>query len=258
MINEKLKQHAEAAIEAGIRRDGRKLDEFRPITIERGQSSTAHGSAKLTCGDVIIFAGAKIEMGKPYPDTPDEGSLMVNAELLPIANPHYEAGPPSNESIELARVIDRTIRESKAVDLSKLSIVSGESMWIVAVDIAPLNANGSLLDIGALAALAAIRDAKMPELVDGVPQYEKLTSKGLPLQRVPVLVTVFKMGKHLLVDPTEEEEQYCEARLSIATLEDGRICAMQKGGSGPLTLEDIDTMVDMAVRIGHDLRKLVK
>jgi exosome complex component RRP42 len=66
------------------------------------------------------------------------------------------------------------------------------------------------------------------------------------------------MGKHFLVDPTQEEEEYCDARLSIATLEDGRICAMQKGGAGPLSSQDIETMVDMAVRIGHELRKLVK
>jgi exosome complex component RRP42 len=257
MINEKLKQHAEAAIGAGIRRDGRKLDEFRPITIEKGVSSTAHGSVRLTCGDVIVVAGAKLEVGTPYSDTPDEGSLMVSAELLPLANAAYEAGPPSYESIEVARVIDRTIRESKAIDLSKLSIISGEKMWIVAVDIAPINANGNLIDIGALAALAAIRDARMPEFADGKPNYEKLTNERLPIQRIPILVTVFKLGGKFLVDPTMEEEMYCEARLSIATLDEKTICALQKGGSGPLSTSDIEQMCEIALRVGGQLRKLV-
>lgn len=258
MINEQLKSHAEAAIKAGIRRDGRALDEMRPITIERGVSSTAHGSARVTCGDVVVVIGAKLEVGKPYEDTPEEGSLMVSAELLPLSNPHYEAGPPTTESIEVARVIDRTIREAKTIDLKKLSIVSGEKMWIVAVDIAPVNANGNLIDIGALGALVAIRDARFPELDDkNKPNYEKLTKQGLPLINLPVLVTVFKMGEQYLVDPTEEEEQYCDARLSIATLDNDKVCALQKGGSAPLTTKDIDAMIDIAVRIGKDLRKKV-
>jgi exosome complex component RRP42 len=257
MINEKLKQHAEAAIQAGVRRDGRKLDEFRPVTIETGISSTAHGSAKITAGDVIIVAGVKMEMGKPYPDTPAEGSLMVNAELLPLSNPAYESGPPSIDSIELARVVDRTIRESKAIDLKKLSIVSGESMWIVAADVAPINANGNLLDISNLATLAAIYDTKMPELVDGVPQYEKLSKTGLPIQHVPILVTVYKIGNMYLVDPTQEEEQYCDARLSIGMLDAKTLCALQKGGDAPLTTDDISAMVDIAFRVGEKLRKLV-
>ena len=257
MINEKLKQHAQAALLAGVRRDGRKLDEFRPIHIERGISSTAHGSARIRVGDVVVVAGTKLEVGKPYADTPDQGSLVVNAELLPLSNPSYEAGPPSNESIELARVVDRTIREAKTIDLKALSIVPAESMWVVGVDIAPINANGNLLDISALVAMAAITDARLPELVNGVPQYEKLTTKRLPLANVPILVTVYKIGNQFLVDPTEEEEQYCDARLSIATLDSGKLCALQKAGAGPLSLSDIDTMTEMAVRIGKQLRALV-
>lgn len=257
MINEKLKQHMEAAIEAGIRRDGRRLDEFRPVEISFGGSSTAHGSAMVKSANTIIFAGVKMDLGKPYADTPDEGSLMVNAELLPLSNPDYEAGPPDATSIEVARVIDRTIREAKAIDLKQLSVAPGESMWICAADIAPLSADGNLIDLGALAALAAMRDARFPELVDGVPNYEKLTDKKLPMQRFPVLVTVFKMGNAFLVDPTWEEEQYCDARLSVATLDERTVSALQKGGSGPLSTKDIETMVEMALKIGNDLRKLV-
>ncbi len=247
----------EAAIESGVRRDGRRLDEFRPIEITYGGSSTAHGSALVKAGNTHIFAGVKMDLGKPYADTPEEGSLMVSAELLPLSNPDFEAGPPDATSIEVARVIDRTIREAKAIDLKQLAIVPGESMWICAADIAPLSADGNLIDLGALAALAAMRDTKFPDLIDGVPQYEKLTNKSLPMQRYPILVTVFKMGNVFLVDPTWEEEQYCDARLSIATLDERTVSALQKGGSGPLSTGDIETMVEMALRIGSDLRKLV-
>lgn len=257
MINEKLRGHMVAAIESGVRRDGRKLDEFRPILIETDVSSTAHGSARVTCGNTIIVAGTKMEVGTPYSDTPDEGSLMIGAELLPIANPHYEAGPPGEEAIEVARVIDRCIREAKAIDLKALSISSGEKMWICAVDLAPMSADGNLIDLGALAALASIRNARLPELVDGVPNYEKLTQTHLPVQHYPILVTVYKMGAAYLVDPTWEEEQYCDARLSVATLDEKTISALQKGGSGPLSTKDIDEMTSLALRIGVELRQKV-
>lgn len=257
MINEKMKQHAETAIKAGIRRDGRALDEFRPITIETGISSTAHGSAKITVGDSVIVAGVKIDVGTPYADTPDEGSLMVAAELLPMSNPEYESGPPSEGSIEVARVVDRSIRESKAIDLKKLSIKPGEKMWTVAIDVAPINANGNLIDLSCLVSLAAIRDARMPAFVDDKVDYEKLTNQKLPLQHQPILVTVFKLGSVFLVDPTAEEEQYCDARLSIATLEDGSICALQKGGTAAFTVEEVDQMVEIAQRVGAQLRAKV-
>jgi exosome complex component RRP42 len=259
MINEKLKAHAEAAIEAGVRRDGRKLDEFRSISIEQGISSTAHGSARIQVGDSVVVAGVKMEVGKPYPDSPDAGSLMVNAELLPLSNPVYESGPPSIESIEVSRVVDRSIRESKAIDMKELSIVSGESMWIAAVDIAPINADGNLIDISNLVAMAALRNTRMPTLNENnVPNYELLTENQLPIQRTPILVTVFKMGKAFLVDPTQEEEEYCDARLSMSFQDDETLCALQKGGEAPLTISDIEEMIELGKRVSKQLRAQVE
>ena len=256
-MNDRMKQHLIASLAAGVRRDGRALTEYRPFTIERGISSTAHGSARVTSGDQIVIAGVKLELGTPYPDTPTDGSLMVGAELLPMSNPKYEAGPPSIDSIELARVVDRTIRESKAIDLTTLCITPGKAAWTVAADIVPINANGSLFDIGAVSALIAMRDARKPKMVEGVPQYEDLSDERLELSKVPVLVTVYRIGNHFLVDPTQEEEQYADARLSIATLDAHTVCALQKGLAGPLSIEDVDAMVAIALEKGQELRALV-
>ena len=72
-----------------------------------------------------------MELGVPYSDTPDEGSLMVGAEFLPMASSDFEMGPPGVDAIELARVVDRSIRESEAIDMKKLCIETGKKMWIV-------------------------------------------------------------------------------------------------------------------------------
>jgi exosome complex component RRP42 len=135
--------------------------------------------------------------------------------------------------------------------------VPGKSAWTVAADIVPVNANGSLFDIGAVAALIAIRDARKPTMVDGVPQYEDLSDERLELSRVPVLVTVYRIGNNFVVDPTQDEEACADARLSIATLDAHTVCALQKGLPGTLTVEDVERMVAIALEKGQELRALV-
>ncbi|MBU3941692.1 MAG: RNA-binding protein, partial [Nanoarchaeota archaeon] len=133
------KDHILDFLEKGIRFDGRKLDEYRPIKIERGFSENAEGSARVTIGDTEVLAGVKMSIMEPYPDTPDEGTMMINVELLPLSNPDFEPGPPGIQAIEIARVVDRGIRESKAIDTKKLCLKKREKVWSITVDICPIN-----------------------------------------------------------------------------------------------------------------------
>ena len=107
MIDQEARKHLRESLAKGIRYDGRKKDEFRDIEIKTGFLSTAEGSAQVKCGETIVLAGVKMSVEKPYPDTQEEGILMVSAELLPLSNPKYESGPPDAVAIEVARVIDR-------------------------------------------------------------------------------------------------------------------------------------------------------
>ncbi len=118
-MNEFLKSHIVKWFEKGKRYDGRALDEYRPVVVEYGVTKNAEGSARVKIGDTEVIAGVKLSVEKPYPDTPKDGNLMVGAEPLPLSSPDYEAGPPNEESIEVARVVDRGLRESKAIDTKK-------------------------------------------------------------------------------------------------------------------------------------------
>lgn len=249
------KEHVVSALKKGTRIDGRKPDEYRPIQIELDCIRNAEGSCKITCGDTVLLAGVKFSVGKPFPDSPDKGVLIVNAELLPISNSDFEPGPPSIDSIEHSRVIDRGIRESGAFDEKSLCITEGEEVWMVNLDICPLNTDGHLFDIGGLAGLAAMKTAKLPKLADGKPDYKELTDKTLDISDMPVPVTVCKLGDVLIVDPTFDEWKLVDARLTVTTLSDGTLCAMQKGGDAPLSVEDIERMTDIAVEKGKELRK---
>jgi len=253
-MNDDLKSHMLKTLEKGLRYDGRKLDEFRPVSVETGMIKTAEGSARVKIGETEVLVGIKTEVGTPYPDSPNEGTIMVGVELLPLSNPDFEMGPPSINSIELARVVDRGLRESHAIDFKKLCIKKGEQIWILCIDICPINDAGNLFDAAALGAIAALQTAKFPEF-DGVTiDYKKPTDVSLPVSKVPVEVTVWKVGNYLIVDPSPEEQDLADGRLTVATMEDGKLCAMQKGGVTPLAMEDIKNMVEIAVEKTKELR----
>jgi len=80
---------------AGKRMDGRALDQHRELKIETGVIPKANGSARVFLGNTQVIAGVKIATGIPFPDTPDKGILMVNAEILPLSSPYAEPGPPA-------------------------------------------------------------------------------------------------------------------------------------------------------------------
>ncbi|MDH7564446.1 MAG: exosome complex protein Rrp42 [Candidatus Bathyarchaeota archaeon] len=242
-------------IEKGKRLDGRGLTDFREIKIEQGIIERAEGSARVRLGRTDVLVGTKIEFGEPFPDTPTEGVLTVTTELVPLASPVFEAGPPDENSIELARIVDRGIRESKAIDTEKLCIEPGKKVIVVFVDVYVLNHDGNLIDASALAAMGALLNTKVPnyEVEDG----EVKTTSGhtqLPIRRNPVTVTFAKIGGKLIVDPWLEEEQVMDARLSIAIDDDGNICAIQKGGNGYFE----PAMILEAAKIAKDKAKEIR
>jgi exosome complex component RRP42 len=254
-MNQELKNHINEALKKGVRLDGRKKEEYRNIEITTGVVATAEGSARVKCGDTEVIAGIKLAIGEPYPDSQDEGTMMVGSELLPISNPEFESGPPGIDAIEVARVIDRGIREGKAIDTKKLCVRKGELVWTVMIDVLPLNHDGNLIDVGGLAALAAIQNTKMVEIENDKIVIGKRTNESLPVTGMPIPVTVLKIGDNLIVDPTYSEEDVLDARLTVSILEDDTLCALQKGGDASLTTKDINEMIDLAIKKSHEIRK---
>ncbi len=253
-----VKEHTLSILKRGSRLDGRKHDEFREMKLEYGVSKSAEGSARVVVGDTEVIVGIKMEVMTPFLDTPDEGGIMVNAELRPLSNPKFELGPPGMQAIELARVVDRALREGCVFDFKKLCIKKGEAVWMVVVDIYPINDSGNLIDISSLAALAALQDAKFPELGDdNKVNYKEITNKKLQLKALPLCCTVLKIGESFIVDPSSEEEEFIDARLTVGMLEDGTLCSLQKGEDSALTIDDIDKMIDIALKKNKELRKVL-
>jgi exosome complex component RRP42 len=251
----KQKQIAQL-IAKGKRLDGRELTDYREMKVEQGIIERAEGSARVLLGKTEVVVGIKIEMGEPFADTPNEGVLTVNAELVPLASPSFEPGPPDESSIELARIVDRGIRESKALDMEKLVIEPGKKVFIVFVDVYVLNHDGNLIDASALAAMAALLNTKMANYeIDGGEVKIKPGYEPLPIKRHPITVTCAKIGDKLVVDPLLEEEQVMDARISMAIDDDDSICAIQKGGSGYFEPNQVFEAAKIAKEKTNELRK---
>src|ERR671930_1487599 len=117
----------------GKRLDGRDFNEQRPLEIEVDVIKKANGSARVKLGDSEVIAGIKVETGEPFEGLENKGALIVTAEVLPTASPYIEPGPPDEETVELARVVDRGIRESEMLDLDKLVLVPGKTVYTIFV-----------------------------------------------------------------------------------------------------------------------------
>lgn len=243
-------------IEENLRIDDRGFEDFREIKIEKDVIKTAEGSARVMLGDTHVLVGIKMSVGEPFTDIPDEGVLIVNTELAPIASPTFEPGPPNENAVEISRVIDRGIRESKCIDLEKLCIEPEKEVWIVNVDIHVLDHDGNLIDAGALGAITALLNTKIPKYEDKKVVYGEYSGK-LPMKDVPIAVTIEKISDKLLIDPNLEEENALEARITIATNKKGEICALQKGGNGYFTTAELEKAADLSIAKGKELRKVV-
>ncbi|MCD4666249.1 exosome complex protein Rrp42 [archaeon] len=251
------KDYIISLIEQDKRLSNRKLDEYRKVELSYDVSKNADGAARCKIGDTEVIVGVKFNVGEPYPDNPDEGTIIVTAELLPLSSPEFDLGPPGAQATELARVVDRGIRESKALDFKKLCIKKGEKVWMAFIDIYTINDDGNLIDACALAAIAALKNAKLPKYEKERVLHGEYSNKKIELTKLPITCTLGKINSKIIVDPGMQEESVLDSRLTVTTA-DGNIHAMQKGGEKGLKMEEITQMVDIAIAKEKDLKKLIK
>ncbi len=248
-------------LKKGSRVDGRAFDEYRPIEIKTGVvKPKAEGSAIARIGNTSVIAGVKVVVGEPYPDSADEGIVMIAAEMAPIASPLFEVGPPGEDAIELARVVDRGVRESGMIDVKKLCIEHGKKVYTIFCDLYTLEHDGNLIDACAIATAAAILDTKFPEMrLEGEDVVPTGRTLSIPVQNMVVETTVSKIDQHLLVDPVLKEEMVQDCRLTMAVDEKGNFTAMQKGGGiGPVSVKMISDAMDLALEKSKYLHEMLR
>lgn len=252
IISKITKDYLYRLIKDGKRIDGRDMLEHREIEIIPDWINTAEGSARVKLGDTDVVVGIKMETGDPFSDKPDKGVVITSAELIPMASPQYEAGPPREDATELARVVDRGIREADVIDVSQLCIEEGETVWLIFIDMHILDFDGNLFDACGIGAMTALMNTVVP-----AEDYDEGDNFQLPVDHTVVPTTFTKIKDKIMLDSRLEEERIAEARLTVTTNEDGDIVALQKGLSGVFDYEDTTYCIKESKRIGADIREML-
>ncbi|CAM6078229.1 unnamed protein product [Sphagnum tenellum] len=220
-INEK--QFIEAALRENINAS---MVERRSISVAWLSISPSIGddSAEVQLGQTRVLAVVSAQLVQPYPDRPNEGTLAVFTEFSPMADPGFEPGRPGEMAAELGRIIDRGLRESKAVDTESLCVLAGRN----------------LIDAANLVALAALLSFRRPECTLGGPDGQDIIVHppevreplALSIHHLPIAVTFAFLGDGdlLVLDPSLKEELVMGGRLTIMMNTHGEVCAVQKGG----------------------------
>ena len=164
----------------------------------------------------------------------------------------YEPGPPSPESIELGRVVDRGIRESGCIDMNSLCIIPGEKVWGVMIDIHVLSDGGNIFDACGLAAIAALRTAVVPAERFDVGEDYTLSVNG-----TPIMASFTRVGGRYVYDPCEEEELGGDERIHITIGDEGHLHSLQKGLRGVFTPQEFAEIFEVAQEKCAELRKIV-
>lgn len=237
-VNEK--KFIETALLSELRVDGRGPLDYRKLNIKFGRDD---GSAEIQLGETRVMSFVTAQLVQPYKDRPNEGTLSIFTEFSPMADPSFEPGRPGESAVELGRIIDRGLRESRAIDTESLCILSAKLVWAIRIDIHILDNAGNLVDAANIAALASLKTFRRPECSLGGEDGQQVVvhppevREPLPLiiHHLPVAVTFgFFSNENLVVlDPTYHEEAVMTGRMTATLNANGDVCAIQKpGGQG--------------------------
>ncbi|MHA1729137.1 MAG: exosome complex protein Rrp42 [Promethearchaeota archaeon] len=252
------KQYIENLLRQGKRIDGRSLLDFREVSIETNFIAKAEGSADVRIGKSRVMCGIKYDIGTPFFDSPDKGVATCMAELVPLASPMFEPGPPNFQAIEIARVVDRGIRHGDCIDTKKLCIKAGKSVYIIFIDLYVMNYFGNLIDTAAIAAIAALVSSKLPTAKYNEKNETAEWGGGympIPLKQLPLSVTFGKIGDFVFLDPSLPEELVLEGKISFGIEEKGNICSIQKSGLSLWDQDEIIKYSKIAVQKVSELRE---
>lgn len=208
--------------EDGLRHDGRRPEELRPIRMQVGVLANASGSAIVEYGKTRVLA-AVYGPREPYQRfmvLPDRAILRVRYHMAPFSTSERKSPAPSRREIELSKVI----REA----LEDVVLLSEYPRTAIDVYVEVLQADGGTRVAGVTAASLALADA------------------GVPMKALVAGVAVGKVGGVLVLDVDELEDSHGEADMPVAAAPDiGLVTMFQL--NGVLSEDELDRGLSMAL-----------
>lgn len=179
--------------------------------------------------------------------------------------PQFEPGRQSELSVHLNRLLEKCIKDSKAIDLESLCIKLAEKVWALRIDVNVLNHEGNILDCASIAALTALAHFRRPDVTcDGetvvIHTYKERDPIPTVIHHFPVCVTyaVFNQSSTTVADPSLLEESVSEAQLVLSINSFKEICSIHLGGSALMNPQLILQCAAKAAKRAFDVVQLIK
>ncbi|XP_064477474.1 exosome complex component RRP45-like [Ornithodoros turicata] len=221
-------------VSEGKRVDGRTARENRPVRIEFGLD---RGCCIASLEKTKVLAQVSSELTTPKLGRPNEGYLVVNFELSPMAAPNFEPGRLGDYGVEIGRLLERCIHDSRCVDLESLCLVNGEKVWQIRVDVQVLNHCGNVCECASVATIAALLHARIPNVtIEGneITVHNTRDSVAVPIHmhHHPYCVSFafYESGGEILADPTELEEKIADGILTVGANGRQEVCVLHQRG----------------------------
>lgn len=258
-----------AAAEAGLRVDGRGLYDCRKLCINFMKK---RGQVEVSLGDSLVLCSTEIFIDKPFQDRPNEGFLSFNVNFLPIAHPNFESVLGANLAVkarryrneisqEIERILEKSIKKSRALNTESLGIVSGKYCWNISVNIHILAHHGNLVDLSTQACMLALMHARVPDVKVNPDKTIELLNlfKPLSLHFIAVSVTFgFLKGAIVILDPEIKEETVLDGKIVVCMNIYGDILTLQKCGGAALKPEIISQCLEISLIKTKEITKQLR
>ncbi len=217
----------------GLRQDGRKLDELRPITIEAGVLDRADGSAYLEWGNnkVIVGVYGPREVHPRHMQNPLRGLVQARYNMASFSVNERKRPGPDRRSTEISKLISEALERVVLTDRFPRTTVN--------VYIEVVEASAGTRCAGLTAASVALADA------------------GIPMRDLVPSVASGKINGKLVLDLGKAEDNFGEADVPFAMIPStGEVVLLQMDGH--LTREELETILEMNRKASLEIYEIQK
>ena len=217
----------------GIRIDGRKLDEIRPVKMEVGVLPNADGSAYLEQGRNKILVGVygPKEAHPRHIARQDRAVIQCRYHMAPFSVDERKSPAPSRRDVELSKVIREALEPAVFLEYYPKTSIQ--------VYIEILQADGGTRCAGITTASLALADA------------------GIPMRDLVAACAAGKADGKLIVDLMDTEDKVGEADVPVAFMPNlNAITLLQMDGN--LSVDEFENAINMAVNGCKQLYALQK
>ncbi|QLG70511.1 hypothetical protein HG535_0A04510 [Zygotorulaspora mrakii] len=239
------------ALRQNYRLDGRSFDQFRNVDISFGKE---YGDVTVVMGGTKVQCRISSSITHPYEDRPFEGLFLISTESSPMAGPQFENGNNTgDEEVLCARIIEKAVRRSGALDIEGLCIVAGSKCWAIRADVHFLDCDGGFIDASCIAVMTALLHYKKPDItvlgdritVHPVDEREPVS---LGILHIPICVTFSFFNPQdteenikgdsnaeiAIIDATLREELLRDGTLTVTLNKNREVVQVSKAGGLPM------------------------